>query len=108
MLADKLQDLVTTNLIMGELIRLAAGTSEIPRHVHVNHAYSSTTSTSPLRTLVRDYWVYHYPKDGPSLIKDNDYPKDFLQDVTAEMIRRELGCRKGGSPNECPDKCRYH
>ena len=75
MLADKLQDLLTANMIMDELICFSSKTNEVPKHGSISLAYSSTASSSPLRTLLRDYWVYAVPQDGPSLIKENDYSK---------------------------------
>ena len=54
MLADKLQDLLTANMIMDELICFSSKTNEVPKHGSISLAYSSTASSSPLRTLLRD------------------------------------------------------
>jgi hypothetical protein len=108
LLADKLQDLVTANMIMDELILFSSGAGGNPKHLAVSLAYSSTTNTSPLRKLLRDYWVHNVPNDGPELITDNDYPKEFLRDVAAETMRVNLGDVEGEDPNECSETCRYH
>lgn len=110
LLADKLQDLTTANMVMGELIRFAAQTNEIPRRAAISLAYDSTTESNPIRTLLRDYWVYQSPADGISQFKTGNFPKEFLQDVGADPMLLRLGkattedCKR----DECTDKCLYH
>lgn len=53
LLADKLQDLATANMVMDELIRFVSETDEVPKHLAVSLAYGSTTNTSILRALLR-------------------------------------------------------
>ena len=91
LLADKLQDLATANMIMDKLIKFVAQTGEIPKHGPTSLAYNSTADSSPLRALLRDYWVYQIPTDGADHLKANDFPKDFLQDVATELMLVKLG-----------------
>lgn len=109
LLADKLQDLTTANMVMDELISFAAKTGEIPKHAPTSLVYNSTASSSPLRALLSDYWVYQIPTDGVGHLKANDFPKDFLQDVSTKLMLLKLGkattedCKR----DECTDKCLY-
>lgn len=110
LLADKLQDLTTANMVIDELVRFVAKTTEVPKQALTSLAYDSTVSSSPLRALLRDYWVYHMPTDGADHLKANDFPKDFLQDVATELMLLKLGkattedCKR----DKCSDKCLYH
>lgn len=108
LLADKLQDLATTNMIMDELIHFSFETSQNPKHRAVSLAYGSTPNTSPLRRLMRNYWVHRVPKNGSELIADNDYPKEFLRDNAAEMMRDHENNAEGEDPDTCSETCRYH
>ena len=97
-------------MIMDELIKFVAQTGEIPKHGPTSLAYNSTADSSPLRALLRDYWVYQIPTDGADHLKANDFPKDFLQDVATELMLVKLGkataevCKR----HVCSDKCLYH
>lgn len=113
LLADKLQDLITANAIVDELISLVAKTNEIPKQAPTSLAYDSTASSSPLRKLLRDYWVYQSPKPGSvalEYLKGDGFPKEFLQDVVVELMCLKMGestsedCKR----DKCSDKCLYH
>jgi hypothetical protein len=110
LLADKLQDLITANMIMDELIRFIAQTTEIPKHAPTTLAYNSTTSSNPLCTLLRDYWVYQMPTDGIRYFEGDGFPKHFLQDVATELMSFKLGESKSedSKRDQCSDKCQYH
>jgi hypothetical protein len=110
LLADKLQDLTTANMVMGEVIQFAAQTNEIPRHAAISLAYDSTTEGNPIRTLLRDYWVYQTPADGISHFKTGNFPKEFLQDVGAELmlLRPGKAASEDCKRDICLDKCLYH
>ena len=90
LLADKLQDFATANIIMDQLIKFVAETGEIPKHGPTSLAYNSSACSNPLRALLRDYWVYHMPTDVADHLKTNNSPKDFLQDVATELMLLKL------------------
>lgn len=110
LLADKLQDLITANMIVDELIQFVTHTREIPKHMATSLAYESTARGSPLRMLLRGYWVYRPPISGIEYIETHDFPKDFLQDVATELLRFKwnMDKSKGSVRDECPDNYRYH
>lgn len=97
-------------MVMDELISFADKTEEIPKHVPTSLAYSSPASSSPVRALLSDYWVIQIPTDGVEYLKANDFPKDFLKDVSTKLMLLRLGkaatddCKR----DECTDKCLYH
>jgi hypothetical protein len=51
-------------MIMDKLISFVAKTEEIPKYAPTSLVYSSTASSSPLRALLSDYWVYQMPSNG--------------------------------------------
>ena len=110
LLADKLQDLATANMVIDELMDFVAKAAQIPRYAPTSLAYNSTAGNNPLRALLRDYWVYQMPTDGADLLKANNFPKDFLRDVAAEFMLLRLGkattqdCKR----DKCSEKCLYH
>ncbi|KAK3691467.1 hypothetical protein LTR37_018664 [Vermiconidia calcicola] len=57
-LADKLGDLVSANLVMDEIINCSDRISQIPDDLCIDLAMKSTPSNSPLRRLTRDYYVF--------------------------------------------------
>jgi hypothetical protein len=110
LLADKLQDPTTVNLVLNGLIGFIGETTEIPKQAPITLAYNSTVSGNPLRTLLRDYWVYQMPTGGITYLEGDGFPKDFLQDVATELMRLRLGLVKseGCNREQCSDKCQYH
>ncbi|GAB7331748.1 hypothetical protein MBLNU13_g03718t1 [Cladosporium sp. NU13] len=97
-------------MIMEELIKFVAETGEIPKHGATSIAYNSAASSNPLRTLLRDYWVYQMPADGADHLKASNFPKDFLQDIATELMLLKLGetTTKNVNWSVCSDKCLYH
>jgi hypothetical protein len=110
LLADKLQDLTTANMVMDELMDFVAKAAQIPRYTPTSLAYNSTAGSNPLRALLRDYWIYQMPNDGADLLKANNFPKDFLRDVAAEFMLLRLGkaTTQDRKRDKCPEKCLYH
>lgn len=111
LLADKLQDLVTANMIINELIRFIAKDPEenFPKGAATTLAYNGTPKSSPLRRVLRDYWTHELAdRLDPTLIEEQDFPRDFLQDVTMEFMRQFTSVCDGDAPSTCEDKCRYH
>lgn len=110
LLADKLQDLTTVNMVMDQLVEFIANTNEIPKVAPTSFAYNSTASSNPLRAFLRDCWVYRMPTDGIDHFKTDDFPKDFLQDVATELMCLKQGAATSEDyeQNKGSNKCLYH
>lgn len=57
-LADRLCDLLTANIVTAEIIDFSGRMGMLPDSTATNLVYASTASTNPLRALMRDYCVY--------------------------------------------------
>jgi len=110
LLADKLQDLTTANMVIDELMRFVSITGRIPTHAATRFTYNSTASSNLLRMLLRDYWIYCSPADVLENLEADTFPQDLVRDIAKELMRFKLGnltsekCRR----DMCSDKCRYH
>jgi hypothetical protein len=118
LIADKLQDVITTNMAIDELVRLGDILIQTPNESHVSLAYSRTTENSPLRLLMRDSWAYEI---APSEVGQlNDIPGDFIRDIAVEIYRVmgehendgeqtiQVAFSKKVSDKTDEDKCHYH
>jgi hypothetical protein len=91
-LADKLLDPITANLVIDELIAFVGTMSCVPGAGTVNLVYSRTADCSPLRRLCRDWqlherardWVLKKPKAEWNL------PLEFLQDLLIKSARLQV------------------
>ena len=90
MLADKLQDLATANLVIDEVIKFSAWIGAIPSRSQICIAYESTVDGSPLRTLIRNMWVCTSKQEVLQCLRESGYPPDFLQDIAAELVRAKV------------------
>ena len=112
LLADKLNDSTTANLVMDEIIRLSEEFQEIPNYPDVNKVYESTVAGSPLRRLCRDYYMCEVSPSELEDIHKGVFCFQFLQDVILEFH----GLAFGDGPDDqrtyasCVDreKCYYH
>jgi hypothetical protein len=85
LLADRLQDLVTTNVVIDEIMRFSDISGRIPCSDNFNHVYDHTTPHSPLRALMRDFWIYEMDEEYDQAL--DALPKDFMHDVLREFLR---------------------
>ena len=110
LLADKLQDFTTANMVMDELVQFIAETAEIPKYALTSLVYNSTANNSPLRALLRDCWVHQMPTDAIDRLKADCFPRDFLEDVAMELMRLKLGIIQSEDYERSKrwDKCLYH
>ena len=77
--ADRLQDLVTSNLVIDEIVRFVGATNRVPRDKVVNHVYENSVHGNPMRMLLRDYSVYH------------SSTKDYLGFTLLDIIQTSIG-----------------
>ncbi|KAK4549438.1 hypothetical protein LTR36_006435 [Oleoguttula mirabilis] len=85
-LADKLQDLKSCNLIIDRLIHDSDELQRIPNNYALNLIYNQTPKASPLRKLVVDFLVYEANAENDSYNME-DAPIEFLQEVIREDAR---------------------
>lgn len=85
-LADKLRDPITANIVTDEILRVCHETHRIPSAKAVTIAYESTTKEDVLRLLLRDIFTQH----SNSLPPDSDTPwhTEFLQEMVNELLRK--------------------
>lgn len=117
LLADRLRDMRTANLVMDELIRFSVKGDESFTDEVVRRAYNATAHGNPLRKLLRDECVYATNStDYRYLHVDTGHP-EFTRDVMVEFIRL-----RDSAANEkvedvyklhdnhgwYTDKCHYH
>jgi hypothetical protein len=62
-LADKLEDLESVNVILDSIIRFSDESNEIPNDHLKKDVYNLTPPSSPLRTLLRDLMIYEMRYD---------------------------------------------
>lgn len=113
-LAAKLVDFETASMVVDKIIRTSDSLGFIPTQGPISVAYASTDKGSPLRALLRDYWIYEsalIETDSERLRADN-FPVECLQDIAIEMLRIVNEC--AGNFDETvkdlcsADVCRYH
>jgi hypothetical protein len=122
LLADKLQDLATTNMVMDTIQQFCQSAYVAPGKGPISTAYQSTVAGSPLRKLLRDMWSYSPGSDHEERFNESGFPNEFLRDIVKEYLRIkpesddvkhyfEVASNDyllEGSESETPDGCRYH
>lgn len=117
LLADKLQDPTTANVVIDEISRFGEEIHTNLGVVAVNLAYKGTTHGNPLRRYIRDCFVLDYEPSFYMDIHTRDYPGEFYRDVTVQYLRlKDVNGSKTvdevyrGRVSEIYelDKCRYH
>ena len=92
-LADRLQDLESANMIMDALVRCSDYHDDVPKAEICTLAYETTPPGSPLRKLMVDWWAHDMPD---RLVEaDEQIPRDMLVDIAREfgMIAIKRGKR---------------
>jgi hypothetical protein len=113
--ADKLQDLVTANLVMDELIRFVDTSNRTPGDGAVNHVYENIVHGNPLRMLMRDYSIHHTCTSDYLGFHTPQFHSGFYRDFLTEFIRGQDFEDSGTCVHStavtqavCADRCRYH
>jgi hypothetical protein len=86
-LADKLGDPTTTNIVMDELVRFCDKHQTNPVYRAVRLAYDSTTHSNPLRKFMRDSYLHECDGDAYNYLNTIDLPADFFRDIYVEFLR---------------------
>lgn len=117
LLADRLQDVQTTNLVIDEIVRFGSQEMENPDAPVISLIYDATVHGNPLRKWARDTQAYDTSSRRHLLLHVGDYPADFKRDVAVELVRirdsdvrasRLLWRSNVRGHSELVDKCRYH
>jgi hypothetical protein len=74
LLADKLRDLSTANMVMDQIQQFCNATDVHPGKVPISAAYQSTGEGSPLRKILRDMWFYYACPDDPKRYQGSGFP----------------------------------
>ena len=85
LLADKLMDPATANMAIDKLISVCEVRDSYPSPALISYVYGSTTVGSPLRRLIRDWYVLTVSNSWVDGISQRDYPHDFLKDLVYEI-----------------------
>jgi hypothetical protein len=115
-LADKVGDLLTANLITDEIVAYSDQASLIPDGVVIDLAYSSTVSTSPLRALMRDYFVFEADEIHVDEDIQSKHHTEFFRDIITEYMKvKKRNVESATTVKSALDmavsdiaKCKYH
>ena len=112
LLADKLNDVLTSNLVMDEIVQKSEEWQRIPSEDEVALAYSSTVKGNPLRTICRDYYVHESSTAMLENFQEDTVPFQFVKDVLLEfeILEKNKAPHDGESKVKCVnrEKCHYH
>ena len=94
LLADKLGDLMTANMVIDRMVRYSDEDKVLPGHRDVELAYNFTASGNPLRAVLRDYLI-HEDSQVFDINKSANLPRDYLHDIIAGYteIKRRVSTR---------------
>lgn len=89
LLAERLIDLKTANMVIAEIIRASRLLGCIPTQSPTSLAYVSTVEGSPLRRLLRDYWFCESASTHTDheRVRAAGFPLEFLQDIAIKGLR---------------------
>jgi hypothetical protein len=117
-LADKLGDPATANMVIDELVRFHAEHHLNPNRKVVNFAYESTVHGNPLRKFLRDVYLHQCASDVYDYFNIVDFHADFYRDLYVEYLRiRDANAgesvksaynRAAADLSDKTGKCRYH
>lgn len=115
-LADKLEDLTSANLVMDEFLAAHGKTTKIVLASLITWIYEHTPASSPLRTVVRDIILFETGVDYYKGSQSKLLPRELLLDVLGKdsRIKQEnLNTRKPIKQLyrisiHGFDKCHYH
>ena len=111
LLADKLQDLTTANLVADQILLVSEQTNKSPDYAEIAHAYSHTTPGHPLRRLMRDFRIQYGGVNARGVPKlTGEGMAEALYDICEEFARLTVHQNKRffyPYPHKQP-KCHYH
>jgi hypothetical protein len=115
LLADRLQDIATANMIIDEIIQYSDIVRAAPGSQNYDHIYKHTAPHNPLRILMRDYFLHETSPTDERAVKG--LPPELMTDVLLEFMRIKDQHWDSGvqdafahdlSDHTKKDKCYYH
>lgn len=85
--ADKFMDPATANIVIDQMVRYSAETCLLPHVGAVDRAYESTPDGSPLRMLLRDWFIHEAFADTVEELVQSEVHPDFLADMVIGSCR---------------------
>jgi hypothetical protein len=116
-LADKLCDLKSANMVVDRLVCYSDETKSIPGAEEIELAYNSTASGSPLKAVFCDYFIH---ESGSGFFNDQDVskiPREFYHDIAVRYLNIKSKKNKDPSVNieaaffekvSAKPRCIYH
>lgn len=93
MLADKLGDIVTTNMVVDRMIDLTDSAKQLPGNETTRIVTSYTSQESPLRKLFIDYYVHEASMESlRKMLRDDTIPRTFICEVLDEKATLASHC----------------
>jgi hypothetical protein len=77
-LADKLEDPETMNLVISRIARYCLAVHRVPNREAVTYVYDNSVKSSPLRLLIVDVYFLGYDRDGTREDHLDGMPNEFL------------------------------
>lgn len=104
-LADKVGDLRTSNMVIDEIIRHSDATQAIPSESVLALVYDCTPPKSPLRKLMVDYWTH----ECPTLLNEDaeKLPEAMLVELAREFAKA-IECGEIDRRPTHEQKCRHY
>jgi hypothetical protein len=90
LLADKMQDLRTSNMVSDEIINFSVDVDAVPSRREICMAYDSTVKGNPLRAMLSGLWVCQAKPDCLQRLQESGYPRDFFQDVATNLLQAKF------------------
>ena len=110
-LADKLGDFRSANIVIDHIMRRSDETNSVPSKSTITAVMERTVEKSPLRRLMIDFYVHEaaetFFQDGEEEDENDKFPNDFLLAVVRELaqLKNKKGLQSLSSERQ---KCYYH
>lgn len=86
LLAKRLKDYKTANTVVDEIVRFNFTTSRIPAQPPISLAFTSTDKDEPLRSLLKDLWIYDAGDADIERLRTLEFPHDFVHGVAIGLL----------------------
>lgn len=108
-LADRLGDLKSCNIIVDHLITISDKLDNVPWPKTVSLAYDTSPQGSPIRRLMVDFYAYDATADVVSE-RSHSLPQIYLADVAIELagFTRREAVQSSEKKTGCRERCQYH
>lgn len=105
-------DFKTASMAIGEIIRASDHLGYIPMQGPISLVYASTAKDNPLRTLLRDYWIYESNANDAECLRAAGFPSQCVLDIAVEMLtitsNEDYDLDKCIEDIASGDMCHYH